>query len=71
MTIHRERKLPNTFRVGMFRSIDKDYLEYESLSPSGEWEAPNRIRTKSITRIEFGTEYADNLAKVAPPVPTD
>ena len=69
--IHREVKRPGSLWIGALRSIDQRHLEYYALNPAAEWDEMDRVRIASITRIDFGTEYVSNLAKVMPPVPTD
>lgn len=69
--IHREGKRPGSLWIGALRSINEKHLEYYPLSPSAEWNEVDQVRIRSITRIDFGTEYNANLAKVMPSIPTD
>lgn len=62
ITIHRERKKPDSCWIGKVVSITEEHVTLQEIGPDAVWqEKPSKYPLREITRVDFGGGYEDAL----------
>ncbi len=66
LVIHRERIAPDECEVGQLKLSGDGSYSLALITPEAAWESePRRFRYDDVTRVGFGAEYEDTLARLA------
>lgn len=74
LTIHPERRWPGTCHLGELGAVDAERKRFAlwELTPRATWDAePTTWRFRDVTLIEARDPYAETIAALAGPRPTD
>ena len=65
VTVHSEIVDPDVCFIGKIKSVDKEILSLDTVSPNAEWDTQGmEFRLSDITQISFGGAYEDALFQV-------
>jgi hypothetical protein len=62
ITIHRERKCPDSCWIGKVKSVTGEHVTLLEIGPDAGWdEKPSKYLLREITRVDFGGGYEEAL----------
>lgn len=70
ITVHRERKKPDSCWIGTIVEIQKSHVLMQEIGPDASWEKrASRFSLEEITRVDFGGGYEEALQLVGGKAP--